>query len=450
MTQQVINIGSVPNDGTGDPLRTAFQKSNGNFTELYTLVQGGGLVPIPNGNLLGNFSGGTALPIAVTPTQVTASLNVFTAVLNGLAPASGGGTTNYLRADGTWAQPPIPGGTGLTPIPNNQVLGNVSGAPAIPTGLASTALTALINPFTTTLSGVVPASGGGTANFLRADGTFAPSGAAILTQRGVTWSGGVGTVLTAGNVQDVTILIPQDSIITRATITTKGGPGSCQADIWVTGIGGYPPTSGNSIVGGNYPTVTSANIYDDSVLAGWSTSLPASSVVTFHLRSTSVFTEIVLMISLQRTNVTNVTGYTDGQAFSAVANSLSNSGNVKFSVGGGAISASVTGVGPFAGSLANTGYFQLPLTGGVTFMLQWGQLNTTGPGPTADFSVSFPQTFSAVYGGSANGSRNVASSGQAGNGSNFVSNLTVTGMTITVDSHASNQYTAYWLAWGKA
>jgi len=35
MSQQIINIGNSPNDGLGDPLRTAFQKTNENFTELY-------------------------------------------------------------------------------------------------------------------------------------------------------------------------------------------------------------------------------------------------------------------------------------------------------------------------------------------------------------------------------------------------------------------------------
>lgn len=38
MTQQIINIGSLPNDGTGDPLRTAYTKTNENFTELYNAV----------------------------------------------------------------------------------------------------------------------------------------------------------------------------------------------------------------------------------------------------------------------------------------------------------------------------------------------------------------------------------------------------------------------------
>ena len=42
----------------------------------------------------------------LTPTQVTADLNVFTSSLKGLVPASGGGTTLFLRADGTFAAPP--------------------------------------------------------------------------------------------------------------------------------------------------------------------------------------------------------------------------------------------------------------------------------------------------------------------------------------------------------
>ena len=37
MAKQTINI-SVPNSGKGDPLRTAFNKINANFTELYTAL----------------------------------------------------------------------------------------------------------------------------------------------------------------------------------------------------------------------------------------------------------------------------------------------------------------------------------------------------------------------------------------------------------------------------
>lgn len=35
MARQIINIGSSANDGTGDPLRTAFDKINDNFQEVY-------------------------------------------------------------------------------------------------------------------------------------------------------------------------------------------------------------------------------------------------------------------------------------------------------------------------------------------------------------------------------------------------------------------------------
>ena len=40
MAQQTINIGSAANDGTGDPLRTAFDKINDNFSEVYTELGG--------------------------------------------------------------------------------------------------------------------------------------------------------------------------------------------------------------------------------------------------------------------------------------------------------------------------------------------------------------------------------------------------------------------------
>ena len=36
MTQEIINVGAQPNDGEGDPLRTAFQKINNNFTQLFS------------------------------------------------------------------------------------------------------------------------------------------------------------------------------------------------------------------------------------------------------------------------------------------------------------------------------------------------------------------------------------------------------------------------------
>jgi len=43
---------------------------------------------------------------------VNLALVLFTATTDGIVPASGGGTTNFLRADGSWAAPPVPASGG--------------------------------------------------------------------------------------------------------------------------------------------------------------------------------------------------------------------------------------------------------------------------------------------------------------------------------------------------
>ena len=63
------------------------------------------LFQMVNNTIKGNVSGSTGAPSDLTGTQVTALLDTFTSSLKGLTPASGGGTTNFLRADGTWAAP---------------------------------------------------------------------------------------------------------------------------------------------------------------------------------------------------------------------------------------------------------------------------------------------------------------------------------------------------------
>ena len=60
----------------------------------------------------GRATAGTGDPEDLTATQVTALLNLFTSTLKGLVPASGGGTTTFLRADGTFATPAGGGGGG--------------------------------------------------------------------------------------------------------------------------------------------------------------------------------------------------------------------------------------------------------------------------------------------------------------------------------------------------
>ena len=66
MAKQSINIGSAANDGTGDPLRTAFDKINDNFTEIYTELGGSSLSSLKlSGNSL--ISDVTNEDINITP-----------------------------------------------------------------------------------------------------------------------------------------------------------------------------------------------------------------------------------------------------------------------------------------------------------------------------------------------------------------------------------------------
>lgn len=68
------------------------------------------LAAIADQTWLGNVSGGVATPSALNQTQMKTYIGVFGAATTGLVPASGGGTTNFLRADGTFA---APGGGGV-------------------------------------------------------------------------------------------------------------------------------------------------------------------------------------------------------------------------------------------------------------------------------------------------------------------------------------------------
>ena len=121
-------------------------------------------------SFIGNNTGAAATPIAMTGTQATALLDNFTSSAKGLAPASGGGTTNFLRADGTWAVPAGGTGTDISYTASTRAVASSTG-----TGFTFPLLSS-------TDAGLAPASGGGTANFLRADGTWAaPAGGGGLT-----------------------------------------------------------------------------------------------------------------------------------------------------------------------------------------------------------------------------------------------------------------------------
>ena len=70
------------------------------------------LAQVATARIKGRKTAGTGDVEDLTGTEATALLDNFTSAAKGLAPASGGGTTNFLRADGTWAAPASGGAPG--------------------------------------------------------------------------------------------------------------------------------------------------------------------------------------------------------------------------------------------------------------------------------------------------------------------------------------------------
>ena len=99
----------------GGPITTAgtITLSYASGYQGFTTAEASKLAGIEAGaqvNVATNLAYEVATRLLSSSTGTDVTLPLFTSTLAGLTPASGGGTTNFLRADGTWAEPP--GGSG--------------------------------------------------------------------------------------------------------------------------------------------------------------------------------------------------------------------------------------------------------------------------------------------------------------------------------------------------
>lgn len=181
---------------------------------------------IATSRFVGRVTASSGSMEALTGTQATALLDPFTSTLKGLVPASGGGTANFLRADGTWvsvaedaqdavgsiltdtaeidftyndATPSISASlvaasvafSKIQNISTSRFVGRVTAGTGSAEALTGTQATTLLDVFTSTLKGLTPASGGGTTNFLRADGNWAAPSAGSGTVTSVAVGAGI-------------------------------------------------------------------------------------------------------------------------------------------------------------------------------------------------------------------------------------------------------------------
>ena len=227
MAKQTINIGTAANDGTGDPLRTAFDKINDNFTELYgaddeaanyviedTTPQLGGDLDV-NGKritsarsnedivLLPNGTGGVvASGIRMAGTTLSAddssSININEGlIVDGTASVSGAATLSSTLAV-----------TGAATLSSTLA---VTGATTMSAGLTATSLT------TNTIS----------ANGSNADLSIQPSGTgdvliSALRINGTTLDSSDSTAVTIAEAVDITGALTGTSASFSTTLGVTG------------------------------------------------------------------------------------------------------------------------------------------------------------------------------------------------------------------------------------
>lgn len=187
MTQQIINIGTAPNAGDGDPLRTSFTKTNENFTELYGYsadLSGVSNVTQARSNLgLGGMAtqGASAVSItggAVDGTPVgamVASSGAFSSLdVNGISyPTVDGIAGQVLKTDGQGVLSFGDLGTMSTQNANSVAIvgGNVDGVSIGASTPASGAFTTLSSNSQAMLSGLAyPAVDGASGQVIATDG----------------------------------------------------------------------------------------------------------------------------------------------------------------------------------------------------------------------------------------------------------------------------------------
>jgi hypothetical protein len=147
---------------------TAYVLPTADGSRLGGVKIGSRLSVLGDGTISADVQPGRDTNLGYTPStrEVTSStgtpvvLPLFSSGVAGMVPQSGGGTINYLRADLTWGAPPGRD-TNLGYSPSTREVTSSTGTPiALPLATPGAA-------------GLVPQSGGGTTNYLRADLTWA-------------------------------------------------------------------------------------------------------------------------------------------------------------------------------------------------------------------------------------------------------------------------------------
>jgi hypothetical protein len=162
------------------------------------------LQAIATSSAVGNVTGSSAAPAALTSSQLASIVAPFTSSTQGATPASGGGTTNFLRADGNWSVPP----SGALTLLNTLTASNSASLSD------TTSLTSSFSSYEIVYENVIPATNATSFELqLQVSGTFQTSGYVAL----------INIVTTTGtnSASVATSFIP----LSNLTASFNGAPG---------------------------------------------------------------------------------------------------------------------------------------------------------------------------------------------------------------------------------
>lgn len=291
---------------------------------------------------------------------------------------------------------------GTNPQSSDYIVG-VTSSNTVDSLITFTEATQALTTFTSGAQGVVPSSGGGTTNFLRADGTWTTTPAAALTVNSTTITGGsTGNILydNSGTVGEETLAVTNDTNVT-------GSWSGANLHLGWTGTLAAGRLNSNVVQGITNDTNVTGTISAQNLTLGWTGTLASGRL------NSNVVQSIV--------NDTNVTGSIATQALT-----LGWTGTLAVARGG-------TGGGTASGTLldnitgfSSTGFIKRTGAGAYSFVSDPSDVTSVS---NSDGTLTISPTTGAVVASLALGHANTWSGAQSFNSGKLVLNGSTSGST---------------------
>ena len=383
MAREIIGVGAVPNDGTGDPLRTAYIKCNNNFGELFSIAQ---TSPPPSliGSI-GDFAGMYAYDVnyfyycfqdfdgsSIIWNQISEIGNVSVTQI-----ASGNSSVTFSDIDGNVIIS-IDGTSDVAVITPTGL--NITGAISANSNVTGGNLYSL---------GLVSSVGTVTAPFFVGNGAFLTGITAVTTYGNANVTSYLPTY--SGSFPNLSGNVTTDGNLTGANIYGNGRAltgmyGNSNVAVYLSGsVGNIIPSANVTYSLGNATNqwkdlwVSNSTIYINSVpvtVSGTTLQVNGQAVLSNGTSSAVSTTGNVSAANLVTTGTVTATSTITGGNFST-SGTTSAAGNITGGnvLTGGLISATATITG---GNLSTSGNLSVSGTASATGNITGGNVLTTG------------------------------------------------------------------------